>query len=124
MPHVKYRSSTSSKTVCAAGRGAILGVSLFDDWLEILMNKSARCVAACAVGGAFALAPIDVLVPVAAADEVVEPYFGPYIPYPPGTGPNPLIPYGSTPYSPFRLGYVNVNHDEVYTTNGYLDVPF
>jgi hypothetical protein len=34
------------------------------------------------------------------------------------------VPYGTDPYVPYRLGYVNPNHDEGNTTNGQVDVPF
>jgi hypothetical protein len=45
-------------------------------------------------------------------------------PKPYETGPDPLVPYGTDPYVPFRLGYYNPNHDEGNTTNGQVDVPF
>ncbi|QEM44099.1 hypothetical protein [Mycolicibacterium grossiae] len=41
-----------------------------------------------------------------------------------GTGTDPLIPYGTDPQSPVRLGYVDRNHDEGVTTNGEIDTPF
>ena len=56
--------------------------------------------AAAAIGGAIALAPI------ASADT------------------NPLVPYGTNPTSPYAPGYHVDNHDEANTTNGFLDVPF
>jgi hypothetical protein len=88
---------------------------------ENTMKKSTRCVAASfAIGGAFAFAPIAT----ANDDDETAPDTGPYPTYQFGYGPSPLVPYGSTPYSPYQFGYINVNHDEVYTTNGYLDVPF
>ena len=55
---------------------------------------------AAAIGGALALAPI------ASADT------------------NPLVPYGTNPTSPYVLGYHVSNHDEAFTTNGFVDVPF
>lgn len=55
---------------------------------------------AAAFGGAIAFAPI------ASADT------------------DPLVPYGTNPTSPYVLGYHVSNHDEDYTTNGFLDVPF
>ena len=66
--------------------------------------------AAAAIGGAIALAPIASAAahpsPVASA------------------GADPLVPYGTNPYVPYRLGYINPNHDEGNTTNGEVDVPF
>jgi hypothetical protein len=56
--------------------------------------------AAAAIGGAIALAPI------ASADT------------------NPLVPYGTDPHSPYVLGYRVSNHDEANTTNGQVDTPF
>ena len=56
--------------------------------------------AAAAIGGAIALAPI------ASADT------------------NPLVPYGPNPTSPYVPGYHVDNQDEVNTTNGFRDVPF
>jgi hypothetical protein len=56
--------------------------------------------AAAAIGGAITLAPI------ASADT------------------NPLVPYGTNPTSPYAPRYHVDNHDEVNTTNGFLDVPF
>ena len=53
-----------------------------------------------AIGGAIALAPI------ANADT------------------DPAVPYNTEPHSPYVLGYHVSNHDEAYTTNGQVDVPF
>ncbi|KMO79695.1 hypothetical protein EV589_1027 [Mycobacterium sp. BK558] len=48
--------------------------------------------------------------------------------HPVGTGQNigtdPLIPFGTEPIAPVRLGYVDSNHDEANTTNGGVDTPF
>jgi hypothetical protein len=81
--------------------------------LENIMKKSTRYVApflaAFAIGGALALTPI------ANADTDSAPF---------GTGPSPLVPYGSMPYIPYQIGHTYSNHDEVYTTNGYRDLPF
>lgn len=72
--------------------------------------------AAAAIGGAVALAPI------AAADTgshtTVAAANGPM------TGTDPLVPYGTNPYLPYPQGYVDSNHDEVYTTNGSVELPF
>jgi hypothetical protein len=56
--------------------------------------------AAAAIGGAIALAPIA------------------------GADTNPLVPFGTDPHSPYVLGYHVSNHDEANTTNGQVDVPF
>ena len=37
---------------------------------------------------------------------------------------DPLVPYGTDPQVPYVLGYHVSDHDETYTTNGQLDVPF
>ena len=39
-------------------------------------------------------------------------------------GTDPLIPFGTEPMSPVRLGYVDSNHDEANTSNGGVDIPF
>jgi hypothetical protein len=56
--------------------------------------------AAAAIGGALALAPIA------------------------SAAPDPAVPYGTDPTSPYVLGYHVSNHDEANTTNGFVDVPF
>jgi hypothetical protein len=60
----------------------------------------AAWLAAAAIGGAIALAPI------ASADT------------------DPLVPFGTDPHSPYVLGYHVSNHDEANTTNSQVDVPF
>ena len=65
------------------------GIKLIAPWL-----------AAAAIGGAIALAPV------ASADT------------------NPAVPFGTNPQSPYVLGYHVSNHDEANTTNGFIDVPF
>ena len=39
-------------------------------------------------------------------------------------GTDPLVPYGTEPEIPYRLGYVDSNHDEANTSNGEVDLPF
>jgi hypothetical protein len=34
------------------------------------------------------------------------------------------VPFGTDPYVPYRLGYINPNHDEDDNTNGGVDLPF
>ena len=68
------------------------------------MKTTIKCIApwlaAAAIGGAIALAPI------ASADT------------------DPLVPYGTNPQVPYVLGQHESNHDEADTTNGQLDLPF
>jgi len=68
--------------------------------MKRIIKHVAPWLAAAAVGGAIALAPI------ASADT------------------NPLVPYGPNPTSPYVPGYHIDNHDEADTTNGFRDVPF
>jgi len=76
--------------------------------------------AAAAIGGAIALAPIASAAthpaPVASATTSQSPVGS--------AGTDPLVPYGTDPQVPYRLGYINPNHDEGNTTNGELDLPF
>ncbi|WP_319448278.1 MULTISPECIES: hypothetical protein [unclassified Mycobacterium] len=74
--------------------------------------------AAFAIGGAVALAPV------AGAATLPTPHPTATAPAVPGAGTDPLVPYGTDPEAPYRLGYVNSNHDEANTSNGYLDLPF
>jgi hypothetical protein len=39
-------------------------------------------------------------------------------------GTDPLVPNGTEPQAPVKLGYLDRNHDEGITTNGEVDVPF
>jgi hypothetical protein len=64
------------------------------------IKYTAPWLAAAAIGGAIALAPI------ASADT------------------DPAVPYGTDPHSPYILGYHVSNHDEANTANGQVDVPF
>ena len=68
--------------------------------------------AAAAIGGAVALAPIASAATPAPATTT-------------GTaGTDPLVPFGTDPHSPYVFGYHTSDHDESNTTNGQLDVPF
>ena len=73
--------------------------------------------AAAAIGGAIAFAPIAGAAtgpaPVATAPSAVG-----------SAGTDPLVPYGTDPQVPYRLGYINPNHDEGNTANGEVDLPF
>ncbi len=64
------------------------------------IKYAAPLLAAAAIGGVIAIAPI------ASADT------------------DPLVPYGTSPQVPYVLGYHESNHDEFDTTNGQLDLPF
>ena len=68
--------------------------------MKPLLKYAAPWLTFAAIGGAIALAPI------ANADT------------------DPAVPYGTLPHSPYVLGYHVSNHDETYTTNGQVDVPF
>jgi hypothetical protein len=70
----------------------------------------ATALAAAAIGGAVALAPIA-----AAATQTTNTAAG---------GASPLVPYGTDPAIPYRLGYVDSNHDEANTTSNNVDLPF
>lgn len=75
--------------------------------------------AAVAIGGAVALAPIagaatqPAIVAGATAPSAIR-----------SAGTDPLVPYGTEPQEPARLGYVDSSHDEANTTNGQVDLPF
>lgn len=73
--------------------------------------------AAAAIGGAVALAPI------ASAATAPTPQAGP-VATAGAPGTDPLVPYGTDPHSPYVFGYHVSDHDEANTTNGQLDVPF
>jgi hypothetical protein len=68
--------------------------------MKATIKHVAPWLAAAAIGGAIALAPI------ASADT------------------NPAVPYGTNPQSPYVLGFHVSNHDEADQTNGAVDVPF
>ena len=85
--------------------------------MKAMTKYFAPSLAAAAIGGAVVLAPMAsaathvASAPSAAASSTT-------------TGPDPLVPYGTDPSVPYRLGYINPNHDEGDTTNGEVDVPF
>ena len=71
--------------------------------------------AAAAIGGAVALAPIaSAATPPAPAATTSTG----------AAGTDPLVPFGTDPHSPYVFGYHTSDHDESNTTNGQLDVPF
>ena len=67
--------------------------------MRIKLNCLASGLAAAAIGGVIALAPV------ASADS------------------DPLVPYGTNPQVPYVPGFHVSNHDEADTTNGQLDLP-
>jgi len=71
--------------------------------------------AAAAIGGAVAFAPI-------AGAATSTPQSGPAAVGTAGT--DPIVPFGTDPHSPYVLGYHVSDHDEADTTNGQVDVPF
>ena len=75
----------------------------------------APCMAAAAIGGAVALAPI--------AGAATAPAPGPATTVG-SAGTDPIVPFGTDPHSPYVLGYHTSDHDEANTTNGQVDVPF
>jgi hypothetical protein len=75
------------------------------------MKFAATALAAAAIGGAVALAPI------AAADTTAHTTTT-------ASGASPLVPYGTNPDVPYRLGYIDSNHDEANTTSNNVDLPF
>jgi hypothetical protein len=84
--------------------------------MKTTIKYLAPWLAAAAIGGAIALAPI------AGAAATPARVTTTVTPHAPDT--DPLVPYGTDPHVPYRLGYVNPNHDEGNTTNGELDLPF
>ena len=75
----------------------------------------AASLAAAAIGGAVALAPIaSAATPATPTQSAAA-----------GTaGTDPLVPFGTDPHSPYVFGYHVSDHDESNTTNGQVDVPF
>jgi hypothetical protein len=71
------------------------------------------------IGGAIALAPIAgaATLPAPMAGASAHSAIG-------DAGTDPLVPYGTEPQVPYRLGYVDSNHDEANTTAGHVDLPF
>lgn len=84
--------------------------------MKTTLKFVAPWLAAAAIGGAIALAPVAGAATVAAptANTSVLAY----------DGTSPLVPYGPDPQVPQRLGYIDSNHDEANTSNGQVDLPF
>ena len=74
--------------------------------------------AALAIGGAVALAPVaSAATPPAPVASAMGSPIG-------SAGTDPLVPYGTAPHVAGVLGYVDSSHDEANTTNGQVDLPF
>ena len=86
-------------TYAATGGSRKRRASDRENVLKATTKYVAPWLAAAAIGGAIALAPI------ASADT------------------NPLVPFGTNPHVPSG-GYHVSNHDETNTTNGFIDAPF
>ena len=83
--------------------------------MKTTIKYLAPWMAAAAIGGAVALAPIAS----AATPQV------PTAPASVGSaGTDPLVPFGTDPHSPYVFGYHTSDHDESNTTNGQLDTAF
>jgi hypothetical protein len=87
--------------------------------MKTTLKYVAPWLAAAAIGGAVALAPIAGAAthpaPIASAATHPAPVSS--------AGTDPLVPYGTDPQVP-SLGFHESNHDNADTTNGFVDVPF
>ena len=87
--------------------------------MKTTLKYVAPWLAAAAIGGAVALAPIASAAthpaPIASAATHPAPVSS--------AGTDPLVPYGTDPQVP-SLGFHETNHDNADTTNGFVDVPF
>ena len=87
--------------------------------MKITFTYLTSGLAAIAIGAAVALAPV------ANAATLPAPASSAETPFAVGSaGTDPLVPYGTEPQTPYRLGYVDSNHDEANTSNGEVDLPF
>jgi hypothetical protein len=89
-----------------------------EDIMKAPIKYAAPWLAAAAVSGAIALAPV------AGAATAPAPVGSTATSPAPGTGTDPIVPYGTDPHAPYVLGFHESNHDEANTTNGEVDVPF
>jgi len=87
--------------------------------MKTTLKYVAPWLAAAAIGGAVALAPIASAAthPASIASAATHP--APVS----SAGTDPLAPYGTDPQVP-SLGFHESNHDNADTTNGFVDVPF
>jgi hypothetical protein len=82
--------------------------------MKTTIKYLAPWMAAAAIGGAVALAPI------ASAATPPALHSAPSA----SAGTDPLVPFGTDPQSPYVFGYHVSDHDEANTTNGQVDLPF
>jgi hypothetical protein len=94
--------------------------------MKMTIKHIAPWLAAAAIGGAIGIAPVANAdpgsAPVSQARFAANPAAAAPAPF--GTGEDPLVPDGPNPYIPYQLGYINLNHDEGNTSNGFVDLPF
>jgi hypothetical protein len=83
-------------------------------------KQIAPWVAAAALVAAVGLAPVAAAAAPMAAPVATAAQSGPVG----SAGTDPLVPYGTDPAIAPRLGYVDSNHDEANTTNGFVDSAF
>jgi hypothetical protein len=87
--------------------------------MKTRIRYAAPLLGALAVSGTLLVAPIaGTFAPPASGVTVAAPQT------PGGAGTDPLVPFGTNPQVPQRLGYIDSNHDEANTTNGEVDLPF
>jgi hypothetical protein len=90
-----------------------------------MMKTSTRyltsLLAALAIGGGVLLAPIA---SAATSPATTSPTSPTTVATVPAGGTDPLVPFGTEPTVPYRLGYIDPNHDDANTTNGEVDLPF
>ena len=97
--------------------------------MKTTLKYVAPWLAAAAIGGAVALAPIAGAAthpaPIASAATHPAPIASAATHPAPvsSAGTDPLAPYGTDPQVP-SLGFHESNHDNADTTNGFVDVPF
>jgi hypothetical protein len=85
--------------------------------MKTTIKYLAPWLAAAAIGGAVALAPIAGAATPAAVRSAPMATAS-------TAGTDPLVPFGTDPHSPYVFGYHTSDHDEANTTNGQVDVPF
>jgi hypothetical protein len=97
--------------------------------MNMTIKHIAPWLAAAAIGAAIGIAPVANADPGSAP--VSQSRFAPNsaasatpATAPFGTGEDPLVPNGPNPSIPNQLGYINLNHDEGNTSNGFVDLPF
>jgi hypothetical protein len=88
--------------------------------MQALIKYFTPSLAVAAIGGAVVLAPVaSAATHVAPAPSTATSSAPVAV-----TDTDPLVPFGTDPYSPYVFGYHVSDHDEANTTNGQIDVPF